>query len=256
MFMGNILSGLVQNTVYSLGMNFLTSGASDVSFNLGVAKYNVSKDEWDHIWDQNNSTFQNISYFVSLTYLIQDVVALFGGGTNLMVLARKQIFGHSEVRGKDISISIGPADQDFGSEEDIFDNLINDNSPEFLKDFEWEMAYINAQWNGSPQQGLNKELIDLETDTYFKTELYNVNSNLMKKMTKNLNSGYSLDGSTNLIYGYKNGCINFTSKALLYSGVFNFSALSPISSPLLLNFELATRQLIFNHSSQFSLMVK
>ena len=47
----------------------------------------------------------------------------------------------------------------------------------------------------------------------------------------------------NLKYGLFYGCVNYTSRALFYSGVLNANALLPITSPLLLEAELAIRQL-------------
>ena len=71
----------------------------------------------------------------------------------------------------------------------------------------------------------------------------NVNGKILRAMTHNLNNGRNLLNIDDLQYGIGYGCVNFTSRALLYSGVLNANALLPITSPLLLEAELAIRQL-------------
>lgn len=67
-------------------------------------------------------------------------------------------------------------------------------------------------------------------------------------MTNNLNKGLSLSGKSMLKYGVWNGCVNQTSRALFRAGVFNVNAFLPITSPVLLNAELALR----NYGMMFS----
>ena len=60
-------------------------------------------------------------------------------------------------------------------------------------------------------------------------------------MTQHLNSGRNLLNTGSLKYGLFNGCVNYTSRALLYSGVINVNAFLPVTAPVLLNVELAIR---------------
>jgi len=84
----------------------------------------------------------------------------------------------------------------------------------------------------------------------FSTKLNNVNVSSLKEMTKNLNNGRSLSNSHSLYYGVWNGCVNQSSRALLYSGVFTLNAFLPITSPVFLNAELAIRNygMLFSHN--------
>lgn len=44
-----------------------------------------------------------------------------------------------------------------------------------------------------------------------------------------------------LKYGLLYGCVNYTSRALAFSGVLNVNALLPVTAPVFLNAELAIR---------------
>ena len=67
---------------------------------------------------------------------------------------------------------------------------------------------------------------------------------LFSRMSRNLNNGRNLTGTGDLKYGgVYQGCINYTSRALFFSGVLNINALLPITAPLLLNLELGIRQI-------------
>ena len=62
-------------------------------------------------------------------------------------------------------------------------------------------------------------------------------------MTNNLNAGRNLINTGDLKYGLLYGCVNYTSRALAMSGVLNVNALLPVTVPVLLNLELAIRNL-------------
>lgn len=90
--------------------------------------------------------------------------------------------------------------------------------------------------------GHNQSFI-LQGEPKFPTQLYNINGRLMRKFTQNLNSGHKLIGGKILTYGLNNGCVNFTSRALFYSGVINVNALLPLTAPVLLSAEIGLRNM-------------
>ena len=53
--------------------------------------------------------------------------------------------------------------------------------------------------------------------------------------------GRNLINTGNLKYGLLYGCVNYTSRALAFSGVLNINALLPVTAPVLLNTELAIK---------------
>lgn len=59
-------------------------------------------------------------------------------------------------------------------------------------------------------------------------------------------------GNHKLTYGLNNGCVNFTSRALFYSGVLNFNALLPLTAPVFLNIELGLRNAAMITSPMFT----
>lgn len=104
------------------------------------------------------------------------------------------------------------------------------------------MEYVKRQLAGQPIQGSNNVIIPYNHKS-LTVPVNNVNGKFLRAMTYNLNNGRNLLNTGNLQYGIVYGCVNFTSRALFYSGVLNANALLPITSPLLLEAELAIRQL-------------
>ena len=105
---------------------------------------------------------------------------------------------------------------------------------------EWELPFAKATLTGNSVSGINIPMIQ-PNDPQFVTTLNNVNGKLLHKMTNNLNMGRNLINTGNLKYGLLYGCVNYTSRALAFSGVLNINALLPVTAPVLLNTELAIR---------------
>jgi RHS repeat-associated protein len=219
-------AGIAFSSIFnSIGTSLYTGGQTDVSVSLGIASYNFTKNEWGYLGKKGNSVVENIGYGFGALANLQDAVAL-TQGTNIDVLARKEFAGHSEIRGSDESttISVGPTN---------FKNKYEGRNVSALK---WESQFIK------PVDARNVRFIEPGAPR-FKVQLNNVNGKLMKNMTANLNDGKNLLGFGSFKYGLGRGCINYTSRALLYAGVPTFSALMPLWSPVCLTFELAVRQM-------------
>jgi hypothetical protein len=101
----------------------------------------------------------------------------------------------------------------------------------------WEAQFI-YRW----PKGRNVSFID-DADPHVMRPIANVNGKFLKNMTANLDKGTTLLGKGTFKYGIGRGCVNYTSRALLYSGVINVNAFLPITAPLLLNGELFIRQI-------------
>jgi hypothetical protein len=104
----------------------------------------------------------------------------------------------------------------------------------------WEKQFFIEQLQGTPVAGENVSYIK-PNHPQIVTRLNNVNGNLMLKWTNKLNSCQRLIGKKSLIYGVNFGCVNYSSRALFLSGVFNLNAFLPITAPVLLNLELSIR---------------
>jgi RHS repeat-associated protein len=212
--------------VNSVGTSIYTNGQTDVNISLGFASYNFSKNKWGYLGKQGNSNIENIGYGFGALANLQDIVA-WNQGKDIEVLARKEIAGHSEIRGDNgnISISVGPKKGaiDFKSET--------------TNDIKWESQYLRHSVGAENSQYI------ATNDSRFTTNLSNVNSCRLFKMTGNLNGGHNLLGFGSFKYGILRGCVNYTSRALLYAGVPTINAFLPITTPVSLNFELAARQI-------------
>jgi len=211
--------------VNSIGTSIYTSGQTDVSISIGVASYNFTTGKWGYLGKKGNSKMNNIGYGLGALANLQDAVA-WNQGVDIDVLARKHISGHSEIRGNnsEISISVGPRSN--------FDDL--KPNADGLK---WESQFFRHSPDAENVQYIRS------SDPHFTTRLFNVNGRLLAKMTNNLNSNRNLIGFGQFKYGIFVGCVNYTSRALLYAGVPTINAFLPITSPVLLNLELAARQI-------------
>jgi hypothetical protein len=213
-----------------------TGGQTDVGVSFGFASFNFNKNKWGYLGEKGNSTLENIGYGFGALANLQDIVA-WNRGTEIDVYSRSDrgLAGHSEIRGDEgsISISVGPHKSSL-------------NLKPGTDGLKWESQYLRHSVRAE-----NVEYIDVvgdviegfAPDRHFKTHLFNVNGKLLSNMTDNLNSGKNLFGFGNFKYSVLRGCVNYTSRALLYAGVPTVNAFLPITSPVFLNFELAVRQL-------------
>lgn len=224
----NLASIFVASTVNSALTNVYTRGESDVSFSLGAASFNASTDEWGYLGKSGNSGLQNFGYTLGALAAIQDIFAGVNG-TDVDVLARKDIAGHSELKGEDILISVGPDDA----------RLVNEAKDGAQGGLKWEAQFLKKS---TPGQNYDYITLHPRPTPPFKLTLNNVNGRMLRAMTRNLDNGQNLTGTGTLQYSVLRGCVNYSSRALLFSGVININAFLPITSPVLLNFELAIRQ--------------
>ncbi|HRN55944.1 MAG TPA: RHS repeat-associated core domain-containing protein, partial [Agriterribacter sp.] len=211
--------------VSSVGMSMITDGQTNVSMSFGFASYNFDTGTFGFLGKKGNSAIKNIGYGLGALANMQDVFAGINGG-GVDVKARKDIAGHSWIEGDGINISVGPG---------------VDNKPN-LDGIKWESQYLFNTVKG------RNFITSYDPKETFSTTLNNVNASKLQRMTNFLNRGLSLSGKHSLNYGVWNGCVNQTSRALFMSGVFNVNAFLPITSPVLLNAELALR----NYGMMFS----
>ncbi len=193
---------------------------TDFVTNISIASINWSTSV-GYLGKKGNSGLTNWAYGFGAMGNLQDIVAGIQG-SNIQVNSRKELAGHSWIEGEDINISFGPGDVD---------------SKPGAKGLKWESQYLFKTVKGR----------NFVTNYTYSTKPVNVSK--LQKMTNFLDKGLSLSGKQSLKYGVWNGCVNQTSRALLKSGVFNFNAFLPITSPVLLNAELALRNygMMFSH---------
>jgi len=213
--------------INSVGTAIYTGGQTDVSVSFGIGSFNMSNGQVRGLWNWSDlSTGEKIGFSLGALANIQDVFAGLNGG-NVDVKSRIDIAGHSWIEGGGINISVGPA---------------VDNKPH-LEGVKWESQYLFNTVKG------RNFITSYDPSETFSTTLNNVNVSKLQRMTNSLNSGLSLSGKHSLYYGVWNGCVNQTSRALFRAGVFNVNAFLPITSPVLLNAELALRNygMIFSY---------
>jgi len=235
----NTISGIEGSMAGSYAANIASGGESGYSVSFGAASYDFVNNEAGYLGKKGNTTLQNFGYFIGATANAQDIVAGFNGG-NVDVLARKKLAGHSqgEMQGTGDFISVGPSKSD-GS-------IIN-----YENDLKWEMQFAKRQLQGDPIGGENVKYIDADDIAKGKVvtnTVYNVNKTVFSKLADNLNCDRTLLNTGKFTYGAGYGCVNYMSRELLYSGVFNFNAFLPITAPLLLNLELGIRQMAISQS--------
>lgn len=250
-FMANTAGIYANSLVNCTGMTMLSEGSYSPPISFGVVSYDPMINEWGYLFKENNSWMQNIGYGFGALANLQDIVAGVNG-TNIDVKCRPDLVGHSELGQYQVDGNGNPVFNTFyvsGSRYDmpVADDILVSVGPsediaEDLSGLKWEMEYVKRQLVGQPIQGSNRVIIPYNHKS-FTVPVNNVNGKILRAMTHNLNNGRNLLNIDDLQYGIGYGCVNFTSRALLYSGVLNANALLPITSPLLLEAELAIRQL-------------
>ena len=237
----NTASIAASSLIYSTGMYFTgkcTNFDYGISLGVGVASFDFTHGEFGYLGKKGNTLLQNIGYGLGALANLQDIVAG-GNGTKIQVKSRKELAGHSELgeysnngyyQDGGILVSVGPNEYLSLQEKGI--NVIDD--------LRWELQYVRRTLQGNSISGINTPMIQ-PNDPQFVTTLNNVNGKLLHKMTNNLNMGRNLINTGNLKYGLLYGCVNYTSRALAFSGVLNINALLPVTAPVLLNAELAIR---------------
>ncbi|PKP47772.1 MAG: hypothetical protein CVT92_16695 [Bacteroidetes bacterium HGW-Bacteroidetes-1] len=241
----NTLGIMAGSLVNSTGNYVISEGQSDFAVSVGFGSYNFTTNQFNYLFDGNNKWYEDAGYALGALANIQDIVAGVQG-IDFNIKARPKLAGHSQGEGiytemvdavdangnpikvpvnHDVLISVGPADHSIGQGHGL----------------KWEMEYVKRTLQGNSVAGENNAYIR-PNQAQIVTKLNNVNGKMLFNMTSRLNSGHNLLGGT-LKYGLFNGCVNYTSRALLYSGVVNINAFLPVTAPVLLNAELFIRQL-------------
>ena len=222
--------GIAYASLFSSSLTSLyTAGQTDVSVSLGVASYNFDKEEWGYLGNEDNSKMQNIGYGFGAMANVQDLVA----GVNGVVInsrCRIEKSGHHSLDG-------------YYNNSDILISNVPDPMSVDLKPLEhglkWEAQFIDNSVDGC---NFNCILNGRQTPSW-NVKLNNVNGKQLLKMTNRLDRGVNLLGTGPSKYTLGYGCVNISSRALLYSGVSNVNAFLPITASLLLNAELLIRQM-------------
>lgn len=231
--MANTMGIVTSSYINSLGTAIYTGGKTDVGVSFGAGSYSFTNGSFRGIWNWGDlSTAEKIGYTAGALANVQDITAGLNG-INVNVKSRPKLAGHSQIDGDDVLISVGP-------------NV--DPWPD-VGGLKWEIKFAKENLKGKIFVGENVSYIDY-SDKQITTRLYNVSSKL-RYFTARLNDSRKLIGNACLSYGLLNGCVNYTSRALLFSGVVNVNALLPVTAPVLLNLELALRQVAIYASPYF-----
>jgi RHS repeat-associated protein len=227
----NTIALMAGSSMFSAGQFIITNNSSNLNISFGVGSFNFTNSTFNHLGKRGNSKLENLGYTLGALANIQD---LFAGidGKSVDVLARRDFAGHSEIRSReeDVLVSVGPRNAGF----------VNDAKDGATGGLKWEAQFLHKS---VPAENVDYISLYPRASEPFQRTLYNVNTNILKRMTNNLNWNCNLTGTGGFKYGLLRGCVNYTSRALFMSGVFNVNALLPITSPVFLNFELAVRQL-------------
>lgn len=240
-FMANTAGLIGSSMVNMAGTTMLSGGSYIAPISFGAASFDLMTGEWGYLGKKGNFPWQNIGYAFGALANLQDVVAG-GNGTSIDVKSRPNLFGHSELGDyskNDILVSNRP-NWDIDAYYEL--PFKEETGVSLIDDYNWEMTFVKEQFKGNPFPGKNAPVIKTG-DPVVNVSLTNVNGKIMRAITNNLNNGRNLLNIGKLKYGILYGCVNMTSRALLYSGVINANAFLPITSPLFLQAELAIRQL-------------
>ncbi|QEC40970.1 DUF6443 domain-containing protein [Pseudobacter ginsenosidimutans] len=237
-FMANTFGIMISSTFNSMGMTVMSNGMVSPTMSLGFASLDMGTGEFNYLGKRGNSFLANVGFTFGALANVSDIVAG-THGTDVNLYSRRETpLGHSEIIGnytttnssgvstsQPISISVAPADPSLGGA---------------LPGLKWFMPYIRSQLQGKTLNGLNGTR--MITTKFFKTSITNVNGKWLSTMTQRLNKNTNLLGLGRLKYGIMTGCVNYTARALFGAGVLNVNAFLPVTSPWLLQAEMALRQ--------------
>lgn len=249
-FMANTAGIYASSLVNCTGMTMLSGGSYSPPISFGAVSYDPMTGEWGYLGKEGNSPLQNLGYGFGALANLQDIVAGVNGA-NIQVKSRKELAGHSELgsysnngnyQDGDILVSVGPNAVVGSSDYDVLLAMENKISIPTDDGVAWELPFVKATLKGKSVSGINEQIIRSD-DSQFITTINNVNGKILHNMTNNLNAGRNLINTGNLKYGLFYGCVNYTSRALAMSGVLNVNAFLPVTAPVLLNLELAIRNI-------------
>lgn len=242
--MSQTMSSIFTSTSSSVNMSVLSGGDLAPYSSIGAASvtYDHGSFTVNYPFKKGNNAMTDVGFVFGSMSFIQDCFAA-DEGTSINVRSRKELAGHSEINGEwtddngntnEILISVGPKNKSALKKGDIY--RINNNN-DGLK---WEWQFVK---NAPLARNVSLISFDPKIDDPFVRPINNVNGKMLGSMTSNLNNGNTLGGKGVFRYGLLRGCVNYTSRALFYSGVINVNALLPVTAPVLLNGEFWIRQM-------------
>ena len=119
----NTLSMASSSLVNSVGTWGYSGMQTDITMSFGVGSYNFTTNTWDYLGKKGNSVLENIGYGFGALANIPDIISLFnGGGENILVNSastkarlsdgRKDWWGHISITREDGEslVSVGPTE--------------------------------------------------------------------------------------------------------------------------------------------------
>ena len=119
----NTLSMASSSLVNSVGTWGYSGMQTDITMSFGVGSYNFTTNTWDYLGKKGNSVLENIGYGFGALANISDIISLFnGGGENILVNSastkarlsdgRKDWWGHISITREDGEslVSVGPTE--------------------------------------------------------------------------------------------------------------------------------------------------
>lgn len=244
--MSQTISTIFTSTFTSVNMSVMSGGELSPYTSIGVASvtYNQGNFTINYPFKKGNNVMTNIGFIFGSMSFIQDCFAA-DEGVSYDIYSRKgTLWGHSEGKGTwidddgnshDLKISVGPKIDEYDVADLKKGTLMVVNNDRDLTPFQWE-----KQFTFRAPLGENVSYINGNFNSY---PINNVNGKLLSNMSSNLDAGKTLGGIGVFRYGLLRGCVNYTSRALLYSGVINVNAFLPLTSPQFLIGELFIRQM-------------
>jgi hypothetical protein len=214
----NTFSLAASSFINSVGMSCVT-GMPLANISIGAASYDLTSGKFNYLGKKGNGGKENLGYGLGSLANIQDIISLYGGGTNYDVNAsetKTEWWGHSSGTGEGIDISVGPGINNHSSKMDFFKTISGERWSNY--------ADTKGTWT---------------------IKLGNVNQKILQSMSKNIQNGKGLIGG-NLkwnLFGYS--CVNHVSTSLWAVGIPTL----PINfHPYILNTQLMVRQAAIYYS--------
>jgi hypothetical protein len=225
----NTMSLLASSLTNSVGTYIYTGSQTDLTLSVGVASFNLNTQELGFLGKKGNTFGEDVGYAFGALSNIQDAFAGFEG-TKIDVHAKKETAGHNWItnKTKSIDISVGP-ESSFPWKQVEGSGFFN----RMRDDINWAIAQAPRQ------AGKYYATTSADISHAWSIRLNNVNSKVLKDITKNIKKGIGFGGGS-LKYGFGYGCVSYVGKSLARAGVLTL----PINLfPVLLNTQLAIRQL-------------
>lgn len=214
-FMAQTASMAFTSTVTSGALSYASSGKVDTVTSLGGISINWANKSVSYPFKPGNSTMDNLSLLAGLSANATDVVSLYKGGMNVKLVTEfdakatasgnVDLIGHSAIVSSKggINISVGPQTPFFHKGLPI--------SQQFSELFTSKGGKLWPNYYG--------------TKAGWTVPVYNVNKEILSKISANIASGKDALGSSLLYSGITNSCVGHTSDALMRVGVAPFMSM-------------------------------